>query len=78
MMVMSFEVRDNSEELEIVLDSKGLKSLLDYLSFLDKQTTDHVHLMAKSWGGDELDEEPQLEGSKPMRHVKITFLGEDI
>lgn len=51
MMVMSFEVRDNSEELEIVLDSKGLKSLLDYLSFLDKQTTHHVYLMAKSWGG---------------------------
>ena len=76
-MVMSFEVRDSSEELDIVL-REGLKSLLAYLSFLDKGTTDHVHLMAESWGGSDLDEEPQIKGSIPLRHVKITVFGSDM
>ena len=42
------------DELDIVVDEAGLKSLLAQLHFLEMKRTDHVHLMSEAWGGTHL------------------------
>lgn len=75
---VSFEVRDregpDSEVLDLFLDQEGLASLLGQLEFLRGKKTDHVHLMAESWGGFHLNDEPVNDTAKPMRHVQITVI----
>jgi hypothetical protein len=38
---------------------------------LKEGRTEHVHLMARSWGGTHLDETPQVAGHASLRQVKI-------
>ena len=74
--MLSFEILPTPpgampEELEIHLDNEGLQSLLTQLKFLEQDRTDHVHLMSESWGGSDLDDEPQNSKGMSIRHVKI-------
>jgi hypothetical protein len=74
--MLSFELKKpkaggTPDELEIFLDSAGLESLLAQLKFLQNGRTEHVHLMAESWGGTHLGEQPQGYENIPLRHVKV-------
>lgn len=73
--MLSFELKTPSvsqfpEELEIYCDAIGLENLLAQLTLLKSRKTEHIQLMAGSWGG-HLDEAPQRMGNVPLRHIKI-------
>lgn len=72
--MISFEIGD-IEQLEIHLDRNGLADLLAQLKLLDDNKTDHIHLMAESWGGGHLEDEAVNEAAKPIKHVKIIMRG---
>jgi hypothetical protein len=74
--MITFEVIDAStaDQLAIHLDKQGLADLLAQLKFLADGKTDHVHLMAESWGGSHLREEPISSGAVPIRHVKVCLV----
>ena len=74
--MLSFELKkpksgDVHDELEICLDRVGLDSLLAQLRFLKEGRTEHLDLMAESWGGTHLDDQPQAADATPIRYVKI-------
>jgi hypothetical protein len=74
--MLSFELKKPAaagqpEELEINCDRDGLRTFLAQLEFLATGRTEHVHLMAASWGGSHLDEVPQDQHHLPIRHVTI-------
>jgi hypothetical protein len=75
-MMLSFELKqpkpgESADELEVFLDRAGLESLLAQLKLLQEGRTEHVHLMAESWGGSHLSEQPQGLENIPIRHVKV-------
>jgi hypothetical protein len=75
--MLSFEIvpaaqGEMSEELRIYFDVDGREHLIKQLMKIRSGSTDHVHLMCESWGGDELDERPIEAGNSSIRHVKIT------
>lgn len=74
--MISFELTNpnNPDELEIYLDRDGLAGLLAQLKFLCDGKTDHVHLMAESWGGDQLRETPERGTSVALKHVKVNLV----
>jgi len=74
--VISFEMTDATtyDQLQIYLDQQGLTDLLAQLKFLSDRRTDHVHLMAESWGGSHLREEPISVEAVPIRHVKVCLV----
>jgi len=74
--MLSFELKKRKsggppDELEVFLDREGLDALLAQIKFLEDGNTEHVHLMAESWGGSHLAEEPRDRGNIPIRHVKF-------
>lgn len=74
--MLSFELKkpspgETANEIEIFLDQDGLKSLLSQLKFLQDGRTEHIHLMAESWGGELLSEKPQDPENTSIRHVKV-------
>lgn len=73
--MLSFEIKNSEpssvDELEIYCDPAGLQSLLSQLRLLDDGRTDHIHLMAESWGGSHLAEEVHRPENKAIRHVKV-------
>jgi hypothetical protein len=74
--LLSFELKRPEgeqpfERLEVALDAAGLESLLAQLHFLKDGQTEHVHLMAKAWGGSHLTDEPLYQENIPIRHVKF-------
>ena len=76
--MITFEFKKPSEdpmpsEVDIHLDTDGLKFLLSQLKFLSDRRTDHVHLMSESWGGGELDARPQAADAIAIHHVTILF-----
>ncbi len=74
--MISFELlpntgSENPDTLEVYFDKAGLNSLIAQLRFINERRTDHVHLMAESWGGNHLDELTQVPNQIPIRHVKM-------
>lgn len=73
--MLSFEIKPVTsglpDELEVYCDANGLEILLAQLRLLSEGKTEHVHLMAESWGGNHLDDSPQDVSSNPIRHVKV-------
>jgi hypothetical protein len=74
--MLSFELKDvvgndDLDQLEIYCDYDGLESLIGQLLLLKEGRTEHVDLMARSWGGSHLDELPQEPSHTPIRHVKV-------
>lgn len=62
---------ESPDELQIVCDREGLESLLKQLRFLSEVRTDHVHLMAESWGGSHLSDPPSDPSLGSFQHVKF-------
>ena len=76
--MISFELKGNAfdkpgEELEVFLDRQGLESLIAQLRMLSSGSTDHVHLMSRSWGGAHLEDVPRAAANKAVHHVKISM-----
>lgn len=76
--MISFELKAQEksipDEVEIYFDSSGLSDLVAQLEMLRSGRTDHVHLMAKSWGGSHLDDGTQIASNTPVRHVRMTLV----
>ena len=74
--MLSFELKRpessaSADELEVILDSQGLESLLAQLRLLKEGRTDHIHLMSKVWGGTHLSDRPQTPANTTIHSVKI-------
>ena len=63
--MLSFEMKQPSEGNS----PEVLEIFLDQLRFLQLEKTDHVHLMAGSWGGTHLSDASQAEGNRSVRMV---------
>ena len=74
--MISFELTNPNSlgEMEIYLDKDGLAELLAQLKLLSDGKTDHFHMMAESWGGDQLRETPIQRTSMAMKHVKVKLV----
>jgi hypothetical protein len=68
--LLTFEVLDEGDILEIHMDPNGCEYLLHVLRSL-MENGDHTHLMIPSWSGNELSEEQQ----NPESHLvaKVTL-----
>jgi hypothetical protein len=74
--MLSFELKrgernNDVEQLDVYCDLNGLESLIGQLKLLKEGRTEHVDLMARSWGGTHLDESPQAPNNVSVRHVKV-------
>lgn len=67
--LLTFEVVGDGE-LEIHGNTEGLQALISSLRRV-VESGEHDHLMTPSWGGTELTEEPQKEGSRLVHKVTI-------
>ena len=70
--LLTFEWDSDNEILEIHGNGKGLEKLKNAIdSLIDKTDNDHIHLMTKSWGGDELSDDKQCLENALINHVKL-------
>jgi len=70
--MLTFEWDKASEKLEIHADNEGLQELVKQLEKLGSvKGNEHLHLMTKDWGGDELSGDKQNEESELIHHVEI-------
>ncbi|MBS0627215.1 MAG: immunity protein 32 [Verrucomicrobia bacterium] len=70
--LLTFEWDPKNEILEIHSNQNGLKKLKNTIDLLlTKSENDHIHLMTKEWGGDELSDEKQCSENETINHVKI-------
>ena len=70
--LLTFELSEDGNELEIHCDDSGLEELIRVCQRL-KQSRGHDHLMTPSWGGHELGEEKQGETNILLNQVTIRF-----
>ncbi len=68
--LLTFELADDDEELEIHCDEEGLRRLIAACSRV-LETRAHDHLMTPSWGGTELSEERQGRGNRLLNKVTV-------
>lgn len=72
--MLTFELNNNNDRVEIHGDKKGLLKLANILFDMANQNeSEHRHLMTASWGGDELNSDRQGLNNKLLNHVKILF-----
>ncbi|NPU99714.1 MAG: immunity protein 32 [Candidatus Omnitrophica bacterium] len=69
--LLTFELNNKDERLEIHLNQEGLNDLIAYLENLKSKYKDHLHLMTDTWGGNELTNEKQGKDNLLINHVKI-------
>lgn len=70
--MLTFEWDKDSETIEIHADKKGLNELVSQLKKLsDVEADDHLHLMTRDWGGEELTSNKQNSNSELINHIKI-------
>jgi hypothetical protein len=71
--LLSFELNEDKDQLQIHADENGLRLFIKQLGNLLTQTKDghfnHDHLMTPEWGGVELSSESQ--GGIILNHVKV-------
>jgi len=70
--LLTFEWDAKNETLEIHGNRIGLENLKKMIdSILTTNNDDHIHLMTKSWGGNELSNEKQCLKNTLIHHVKL-------
>lgn len=70
--LLTFEICDDGDELEVHLNEAGLSNLLKYLGRLQK-SYDHEHLMTDEWGGHELTSIKQGSKNRIINKVTLRF-----
>ena len=72
--ILTFELDNEREVLELHLNEAGASELIEILETLKRNSLqDHEHLMTPSWAGKELTEEKQNLESELINHVKIMY-----
>ncbi|WP_434111824.1 Imm32 family immunity protein [Methylocaldum sp. GT1TLB] len=70
--MLTFELADNGERLEVHGDREGLRRLAEILTSLaDEKRPDHAHLMTEDWGGSGLSNDIQGLNNTLLHHVKV-------
>ncbi len=70
--LLTFELNDDGDMLEIHGDQKGLEYLAEILLDLAKEeSADHAHLMTDDWGGSGLSNEVQGVANNLLNSTKI-------
>lgn len=70
--MLTFELANNGEMLEVHGDREGLLHLAEILIALaEEKSADHAHLMTEDWGGSGLSNEAQGLSNTILNHVKI-------
>ncbi len=68
--LLTFELSGDGSELHIHGDASGLRELVRALERVIT-TREHDHLMTPSWGGAELTEQPQGQGTRLVHSVVV-------
>ena len=68
--MLTFELNKDGDQLEIHVDSAGMDRLIAALQRV-AATKNHEHMATPSWGGTELSEELQSQGSALINSVSI-------
>ena len=72
--LLTFELSEDGDELEIHCNNRGLEELLRVCQRLEgSRGNDHEHLTTPSWGGHELSEEKQGQSNTLLNKVTIRF-----
>lgn len=72
--LFTVEAIPDEEKVEIHLDDNGLSLLIEELELLRKsKENEHLHFFTNKFGGDELTDEKQNQGSNAIfiNHLKI-------
>ena len=69
-LLLTFEINDKQESIEIHANALGIHVLIEQLQKALK-TSDHQHLMTDEWGGQELSSEKQGFANRFVHHIKI-------
>ncbi|KNF08178.1 hypothetical protein CLPU_9c00740 [Gottschalkia purinilytica] len=70
--LLTFEISDDRNELEIHATKEGLQLLKEEIDILiNAADNDHVHLFTPSWGGEDLTEE--LQNKDDLLINKVTL-----
>jgi hypothetical protein len=73
--LLTFELAEEMDAIEIHVNQQGLQDLIDRLLKLKKSlngsSSEHEHLMTPNWGGAELTEEKQGKDSTLINKVTI-------
>lgn len=70
--ILTFEMNERDQILEIHTDETGINRLLELLVNLNKKKEpDHIHLMTANWGGEELTPDKIGDENIAINHVKI-------
>jgi hypothetical protein len=67
--MIKFEMENNKEGVEILLDSLGVEELINYLHFI-KNNQESIHLVA----GNELNEDASQNNNEIIKHVKLVYI----
>lgn len=67
--MIKFEIDKSKEGVEILLDSRGVDELINYLHFI-KSNQESIHLVA----GNELNEEASQSENEIIKHVKLVYM----
>ncbi len=67
--MITFEIDNSKEGIEIFLDSNGVTELQRYLNYI-KDHKDHYHLLS----GNELDRKLYNNENTLVKHVKLIFI----
>ncbi len=71
MPLLTFEMRPDTDAVEVHFNRAGLESLIRYLRKAAQEGD--IHLMTPAWGGAELSPEAQGSNSKLFNHVKMIY-----
>jgi hypothetical protein len=72
--MLTFELTEDSSQIEIHGDSGGLMALAQMLTTLaTKSSPDHIHIMTDDWGGSGLTSVKQGFDNEIVHHVKVFF-----
>jgi hypothetical protein len=66
--MISFEMDESKEGVEIYLDENGIIELISYLNYI-RNDHEHMHLVV----GNELNGNIVIEGNKSIKHVKLVY-----
>jgi hypothetical protein len=70
--MLTVELNEREQRVEIFFDEDGLKTLRRSLDLLSSRGG-HDHLMTPSWAGTELTEEKQGENTALINHLLLVF-----
>lgn len=77
-MILTVELNEDLQAVEITFDREGLAQLLQRLNHLSQRDApDHDHLRTPAWAGTELSEELQgAPGNRLFHHLRLQLVPE--